>query len=192
MRTIAQPLTLDEQLAAFRRNRFLSMPITGLIVWSGIGIAGAILPEVQAALATYLGTGAIFYLALLVAKLTGEDILGRKRPGNFFDKIYLSTLAMSLLVFAVAIPFQFQNLSSVPLSVGVLTGLMWLPFSVIAGHWVGYFHTLARTALLVAAWFLFPAHRFTVLPVIIVAVYFISILALARRWSVINASTFQS
>lgn len=189
MKSAVPPLTLDQQLAAFRCNRFLAMPITGLIVWSGIGIAGAILPEAKAALATYLGTGAIFYLALLVAKFTGEDILGRQRPANFFDKIYLSTLAMSLLVFAVAIPFQWQNLSSVPLSVGVLTGLMWLPFSVIAGHWVGYFHTLVRTALLVVAWFLFPAHRFTILPAIIVAVYFISIIALARRWSVIKASS---
>ncbi len=188
MTTTATTLTLDQQLAAFRQNRFLSMPITGMLVWAGIGIAGALLPEWQAVLATYLGTGAIFYLALLVAKLTGEDILGRKRPGNFFDKIYLSALVMSLLVFALAIPFQFQNQSSVPLTVGVLTGLMWLPFSVIAGHWVGYFHTLARTVLLVAAWFLFPAHRFTVLPAIIVALYLISIIALARRWSALNAS----
>lgn len=189
MGTTAPTPTLDQQLAAFRHNRFLAMPITGMIVWASIGVAGFLLPEAKAALAVYLGTGAIFYLALLVAKITGEDLLGRKRPGNFFDKIYLSTMAMSLLVFALAIPFQFQNLSSVPLTVGVLTGLMWLPFSVLTGHWVGYFHPIARTLLLVAAWYVFPAHRFTVLPAIIVAVYFISIIALARRWSVIKAST---
>ena len=189
MQTTVSVLTLDQQLAAFRQNRFLTMPITGMIVWAGIGLVGAFLPTHQAVLATYLGTGAIFYLALLVAKLTGEDILGRKRKGNFFDKIYLSIMAMSLLVFALAIPFQFQNPTSVPLTVGVLTGLMWLPFSVIAGHWVGYFHAIVRTMLLVAAWFMFPEHRFTVLPAIIVAVYLISIIALARRWGAIKAST---
>lgn len=140
-------------------------------------------------LTTYIGTGAIFYLALLVSKLLGEDILGRKRKGNLFDKIFLATIAMSALVYSLAIPFHLENLSSVPLSVGVLTGLMWLPFSVIAGHWVGYFHAIARTILLVAAWYLFPEHRFTVLPAIIVAVYLVSIIALARRWSAIKAPT---
>ena len=188
MRTIAAPLSLDQQLVAFRQNRFLAMPITGMLVWAGIGVAGFFLPATKATLAVYVGTGAIFYLALFVAKLTGEDVLGRTRPGNLFDKIYLSTLAMSLLVFALAIPFQLQNLSSVPLSVGVLTGLMWLPFSAIVGHWVGYFHAMVRTLLLVAAWYLFPAHRFTVLPAIIVVIYLVSLIALARRWSVIKAS----
>ena len=189
MKTLPPPLTLDEQLAAFRRNRFLAMPITGLLVWLGLGVTGAILPAPQAALAIYVGTGMIFYLALLVAKLLGEDLLGRTRKGNFFDKLFLATIAMSVFVYALAIPFQFSELSSVPLSVGVLTGLMWLPFSVMAGHWVGYFHAIARTLLLTAAWFLFPAHRFTLLPAIIVALYFISILALAKRWNSLKTST---
>ncbi|MGH8058942.1 MAG: hypothetical protein ACREOH_17180, partial [Candidatus Entotheonellia bacterium] len=48
-------------------------------------------------------------------------------------------------------------------------------------HWVGLFHAIARTVLVVAAWFLLPTHRFTVIPVIIVSVYLISIGALLRR-----------
>jgi len=189
MKNIFPSVTLDEQLAAFRQNRFMAMPITGMMVWIGIGIAGSVLPMSQAALATYIGTGMIFYLALLVAKLLGEDLLGRTRKGNFFDKLFLATIAMSVLVYALAIPFQFREPSSVPLSIGVLTGLMWLPFSVMAGHWVGYFHAIARTLLLTAAWFLFPSHRFTVLPAIIVALYLVSIVALANRWNSLKTST---
>ena len=42
--------------------------------------------------------------------------------------------------------------------------LMWLPFSWIIGHWVGTVHALARTALVTAAWYLFPTLRFVVIP----------------------------
>ncbi len=178
--------SLDEQLAAFRHNRFLTMPITGALAWVGIGIAGALLPMQQAILAIYVGTGMIFYLALAIARLLGEDILGRRRKGNLFDRIFLCTMGMSVLVYGIAIPFQFANPTSVPLSVGILTGLMWLPFSAMAGHWVGLFHTITRTLFLVAAWYLFPEHRFVALPAVIVAVYLVSIIALARRWNTLN------
>lgn len=180
-------LSLDEQLAAFRRGRFLTMPITGMLVWIGIGFAGALLPIQSAVFAVYIGTGMIFYLALGVAKLTGEDILGRQRRGNFFDRLFMLCIGMSLLVFCIAIPFQYADPTSVPLTVGILTGLMWLPFSAMVGHWVGYFHAIARTILLVVAWYLFPQDRFVALPAIVVAVYIVSIIGLARRWNTIKA-----
>lgn len=182
------PLPLDEQLTQFRRNPFLTMPVTGMTVWALIGAAGWWLPERYAPLAIYLGTGSIFYLALGVSKLLGEDLLGRGRPANYFDRVFLASTAMALLAFGIAIPFGLIDHTSVPLSVGILTGLMWLPFSLLAGHWVGYFHAVARTLLLVAAWFLWPDHRFVVLPGVIVAVYLVSIVALRRRWAEIRAA----
>lgn len=163
------------------------MPLTGMIVWTGIGIAGAVLPQGQAVLATYIGAGMIFYLAIAIGRMIGEDVLARQRKGNLFDKIFLSACAMAFLVYAIGIPFHRQNLTSVPLSVGVLSGLMWLPFSVMIGHWVGFFHAIARTVLLVAAWYMFPTHRFVALPLVIVAVYLVSILALQRRWHRLQA-----
>jgi hypothetical protein len=50
-------LTLDQQHAAFVANRFLAMPIAGTIAWTGIGIAGALLPLQGAAWAVFIGTG---------------------------------------------------------------------------------------------------------------------------------------
>ncbi len=180
--------SIDAQLAAFRHNRFLTMPVTGTIVWTAIGAAGAILPTHQAVLATYVGTGMIFYLALLVNKIMGEDLLGRTRKGNLFDRLFLTACGMSFLVYSIAIPFHLADPSSVPLSVGVLTGLMWLPFSAMIGHWVGYFHAIARTVLVTTAWAVFPEYRFVAIPAIIVVVYLVSIVALARRWTAIRNS----
>ena len=172
---------LDEQHAAFLRTKFLAMPIAGTIVWIGIGIAGAVSSLEGAVWATFIGTGMIFYLGILVSKFTGEDLLGKKSKGNFFDRLFLSTIAMAVLVYAIAIPFFMVEPRSVPLSVGILAGLMWLPFSVMIGHWVGYFHGISRTILIALAWFLFPAQRFVLIPAIIVAIYLVTIAVLVRR-----------
>lgn len=173
--------SLDDQLARFNRRRFLAMPISGTIAWTVIGLAGMFLSVPAAALVLFIATGSIFYLALLVAKFTGEDLLGRQDRGNFFDRVFLLTVAMSFLVFSISIPFFLLEPTSLPLSVGIATGLMWLPFSFLLGHWIGYFHTIVRTALIVPAWYLFPTQRFVVIPAIIVAIYLITIRVLANR-----------
>jgi hypothetical protein len=68
------------------------------------------------------------------------------------------------------------------LSVGILSGLMWLPFSWIIGHWIGTFHALSRTALVTASWYLFPRYRFIAVPAVIVAIYAVTIVVLEARW----------
>jgi len=173
--------SLDAQHRAFLDTRFLAMPIAGAVAWTGIGIAGALLPLRLAILALFIGTGLIFYLGLAVARLTGEDLLGRRRKGNYFDRVLLLTIAAALLVYGIAIPFFLLEPTSLPLSVGVLTGLMWVPFSGLIRHWIGLFHGVTRTVLIVAAWYLFPNARFVAIPIVIVALYLVTILVLARR-----------
>ena len=180
--------SLDEQHAAFMRHKFLAMPIAGAIAWAGIGIAGAVLPLGPAAWAVFIGTGMIFSLGIVVAKFTGEDLLGRESKGNFFDKLFLHTVAMALLVYGIAIPFFLVQPTSLPMTVGILSGLMWVPFSALINHWVGIFHGVARTVLLVFAHFAFPEQRFVVIPGIIVTLYLVTIVALQRRYVAMSAA----
>lgn len=175
------PLSLEAQYAVFVNAPGLAMPIAGAIAWTAIGIAGALLPTGLAAWALFIGTGMIFYIGLGVAKLTGEDLLGRERRGNFFDRVFLFSVASALLVYAIAIPFFLIEPTSLPLSAGILTGLMWLPLSGLLQHWVGIFHAVTRTALVVTAWYVFPHSRFVVIPAIIVGVYLVTIVVLVRR-----------
>jgi hypothetical protein len=132
--------SLDEQHAAFIRHKFLAMPIAGTIAWAGIGIAGAVLPLEPAAWAVFIGTGMIFSLGIVVAKFTGEDLLGRESRGNYFDTLFFHTVAMALLVYGIAIPFFLVEPISLPMAVGILSGLMWVPLSALINHWVGLFH----------------------------------------------------
>lgn len=181
-----QSLSLDQQYAAFLNNRFLAMPIAGAIAWTAIGIAGAVLPLLYAVWAVFIGTGMIFYLALAVSRFTGEDLLGRGRKGNFFDRIFLCTVASAVMVYAIAIPFFLVDPTSLPMSVGILLGLMWVPFSGLLRHWVGFFHAVTRTALVLAAWYILPDSRFVAIPAIIVATYLVTICILVRRYAVMN------
>ena len=175
------PRTLDEQRVEFARNRFLAMPIAGTIAWAIIGVAGAFLPVGLAAWTLFICTGMIFGLGLLVARFLGEDLLGKTRMDNEFDRLFMLTLVMAWLVFAIAIPFFMIETTSLPLSVGILAGLMWVPFSWMIQHWVGLFHGVARTVLVTAAWYVFPQRRFVAIPVVIVVIYLITIYVLARR-----------
>jgi hypothetical protein len=175
--------TLDQQHAAFLNNKFLAMPIAGTIAWAGIGVAGALLPTDDAAWAVFIGTGGIYWLGVLVSRFTGEDLLGRRTKGNFFDRIFLLTVAMAVLVYAIAIPFFLVEPTSVPMSVAVLAGLMWVPFSGLIGHWVGVFHGATRTVLVVAAYYALPRQRFVVIPIVVVAIYLATIAVLVNRWN---------
>jgi hypothetical protein len=157
------------------------MPIAGAAAWAAVGLAGVLLPSRIAALVLFIATGMIVYLGMFVSRLTGENFLDRSRPWNTFDSLFFFTVAQALLTYAIAIPFYRFDHTSLPLTVGILTGTMWLPFSWIIRHWVGWFHGIARTTLVLAAWYIFPARRFVIIPSIIVTIYLVTIAILVQR-----------
>ena len=137
----------------------------------------------------FIGAGFIAYLGMILSRFTGEDFLVKKKPTNVFDSLFFHCVAMALLVYAIAIPFFRVDYTSLPLTVGILTGLMWIPFSWIIQHWVGIFHTVARTVLVTVAWYLAPHGRFVIIPAVIVGVYVFTIAILEQRWRAVTRST---
>jgi hypothetical protein len=121
----AQPLrSLDEQRAEYARRRGLAMPLAGLIAWVLIGIAGAFLPPILAVWSLFIGTGFIAYLGMMLSRFTGENFLDRSKPKNAFDGLFFHCVAMALIVYAIAIPFFRVDYTSLPLTVGILAGLL--------------------------------------------------------------------
>ena len=177
---MASERTLDDLRREFGRSRFLAMPVAGTIAWTAIGVFGAFLPPDSASLALFICMGMIFPMGLLIARFTGEDLLGSQSQ-NELDRLFGLNVLMANLVWGMAIPFWFVMPTSLPLSAAILAGLMWIPFSWMLQHWIGLFHGIARTVLVVAVWFAFPQQRFVVVPVVVVVIYLISIVVLARR-----------
>ncbi|MBC3875178.1 DUF7010 family protein [Undibacterium flavidum] len=181
--------SLDQQLVEFRQRRFLAMPLAGILVWSALIVTGIFFNPKAQVLAVFVGTGSIVYLAMFLAKLTGEQLqFTSNKKRNFFDTLFLSAVAMSFLCYALVIPFFLENYRSLPFAVAILTGLMWLPLSVLIQHWVGVFHAVARTTLCIWAWIMYPEHSFVLQPVIVGAMYVVSIAALELRWKRLQAA----
>lgn len=174
--------SLDQQREAFSRRRFLAMPLAGTLAWTVVGIGSLVLSPAQTVWTLYIATGFIAYLGIFISKFTGEDFLDKTRPKNAFDSLFFHSVFMSLLVYAIAIPFFMVDYTSLPLTVGILAGLMWLPLSWIIQHWIGIFHAVSRTLLLVTVYYLFPDHRFVASAVVIVAIYLVTIVILENRW----------
>ena len=173
--------TLEEQRIEFANQKFLATPLAGLLVWTIIGLVGLFFSDFIAVWAIFIGTGSIVYLGLFLSKFTGENFLDKTKPKNQFDTLFLYTAGQAILVYSIAIPFFLLDYTSLPMSVGILTGLMWLPFSWIIKHWCGIFHTLTRTVLVLALWYLFPEHRFVAIPFGVVLIYLITLFILSKR-----------
>ncbi len=174
--------TLDVQRSEFSNQKFLATPVAGLIVWTIIGIVGVFFSDVVAVWSIFIGTGSIVYLGLFLSKFTGENFLDRNKPKNEFDTLFLFTAGQAILVYSIAIPFFLVDYSSLPMTVGILTGLMWLSFSWIIKHWSGIFHTLMRIVVVLSLWYLMPGYRFTAIPFGIVLIYAITLLILRNRF----------
>jgi hypothetical protein len=173
--------TLEEQKEEFKRKKLLASPIAGLIAWLIVAISGFFFPDNITVWVLFIATGSIVYLAMGISKLTGEDYLDKTKPKNTFDTLFFLTVAQAILVYSIAIPFFIEDYTSLPLTVGILTGLMWVPLTWIIDHWIGLFHSIIRTISILTLWYLFPSDRFVTIPIAIVIVYVISIVILNNR-----------
>lgn len=173
--------TLEQQRIEFSNQKFLATPLAGLIIWTLIGVIGIFFSDFIAVWSIFIGTGSIVYLGLFLSKFTGENFLDKRKPKNEFDTLFLFTAGQAILVYSIAIPFFLVEYSSLPMTVGILTGLMWLPFSWIIKHWVGIFHTFTRIITVLALWYLLPEYRFIAIPFAIVLIYSITLIILKNR-----------
>ncbi len=152
-----------------------------MIAWTITGLAGIFLPIQYVVWTLFIATGSIVYLGMFISKFTGENFLDKKKPKNELDQLFMFTVVQALLVYAIALPFFMIEYSSLPMTVGILTGLMWVPFSWIIKHWIGLFHAIVRTVVVLVLWYTFPNHRFVAIPFAIVLIYIFTIVVLINR-----------
>lgn len=172
--------TLDALRADFdlRSKGSLSLPIAGMAVWSVAAVLGMLLPLKTAVLALVFATGAIFPVALAVARLRGEQLIDNVNP---LAKLMGACVLMVNLLWAVHIPLLVYAPRFVPLSLGIGLGLHWIVYSWIIAHPLGYQHAIVRTLGLVAAWFLFPDHPVSACAVVVVVAYGMTLVQMRAR-----------
>jgi len=136
-------LTLEEQRLEFSHRRLLAMPIAGVIAWCAAGACGAFMAPL----------GAVWRCSLLPARSSwglrftvhGREFLRSvqtKERSRF--PVLLGDLGGGLGL-CNRHPILHKRLFRLPLSVGILSGLMWAPLSWIIEHWtVSFMPSAAR------------------------------------------------
>lgn len=161
-----------------RSKRQLSMPLAGMAVWSVVAVLGAFLPLKTGVLALVFATGAIFPLAMMIARLRGEQLMDNPNP---LARLMGTCVVMVNLLWAVHVPLVLYAPQFVPLSLGIGLGLHWMVYSWIIAHPLGYHHAVARTLGLVAVWFAFPEHLVTASAIVVVAAYAMTLTQMRAR-----------
>lgn len=167
-------MTLDEYRIDFEKNsnRSISMPMAGAIVWLLVALISTQVNERFALVILLFASGAIFPLALLIARFRAESVISSENP---LAKLMGSCVLMVNLLWALHIPLFFYAPNFLPLSLGIGLGLHWVVYSWIIQHPLGLIHAILRTVLLLALWLLFPESRLFAIGLGVVAVYCLSI-----------------
>ncbi|GAB1268350.1 hypothetical protein NBRC116493_16030 [Aurantivibrio infirmus] len=174
-------LTLEDYRKDFERatNRSISMPLAGAIVWLVVAIISTQVNERLGLVILLFASGAIFPIALLIARLRSESVLSRENP---LARLMGMSVLMVNLLWAVHIPLFIYVPAFLPLSLGIGLGLHWVIYSWLIQHPLGLIHAILRTVLVLALWFLFPEDRLFAIGLGIAAVYCLSIYqALSRK-----------
>jgi len=173
-------MTLDDYRKDFEQssNRSVSMPIAGAIIWATIALLSTLLNENIAIYVLLFATGAIFPVALVIAKFRNENLVSSQNP---FAKLMGLCILMVNLLWVVHIPLLLNIPEFVPLSLGVALGLHWVVYSWIVQHPVGLIHAVLRSILIVTVWYLFPSDRLFAISSVIVLVYLVSIYQMLTR-----------
>lgn len=174
------PTTLDRLRADFdaQAGRSLALPLAGAIVWAVIGVASLFLSPRIATFVLIIGTGAIFPVGILLARLLHEKLL---RNSNPLATLMALCVLMVNLLWAVHLTLLFEAPTLVPLTLAIGLGLHWIVFSWIIRHPMGIIHAVARTLLVTAAWWTLPDHRVGAVAAAVVVTYVYSVVVLRRR-----------
>ncbi|MFQ5401681.1 MAG: hypothetical protein ACE5E7_19045 [Anaerolineae bacterium] len=167
-------MTLNKMRREFEAsaNRSISMPIAGAIVWFTVALLSTQVGEQMSALILLFGSGTIFPIALLVAKLRNEALITAVNP---LAKLLGLSILMVNLLWAVHIPLFLTSPELVLLSIGIGLGLHWIVYSWIVQHPIGTIHAILRTLLVLGCWTIFPGQRLLAMGLAIVFVYCFSI-----------------
>lgn len=151
--------TLEEQRDSFLRNggRFVAFPLAGVIIWLTVGLTSIVVSPLNAVYVLLFASGAIFPLALLIAKFTKQKVF---QPENLFASLMALGVLMVNLLWALHLILVIRLPAIVPLSIAIALGLHWIVFGWIIQSSLGLIHSISRSLLCLAAFLLFPNTAF--------------------------------
>ncbi|MGQ0558470.1 MAG: DUF7010 family protein [Sphingosinicella sp.] len=186
---------MEELRAAVRRDQLASFvrlkggypfPLAGAIYWAALGVAGYSLTLEQWNLAAFVFSGAIFPLAVVLAKLLKCDFMKDKTAtGDVLAPALTAMLLFYAIAFA-AVAGGTPEMVSLIMAVGMAQHWPVIGWS-YGKPWLYSAHALVRAIGAFAIWVWVPDERLTLIPFFVAAVYLLTVVAIlvaARRETV--------
>ncbi|QJR37515.1 DUF7010 family protein [Gemmatimonas groenlandica] len=174
--------SLRDLRADFLRTSTPSMPVAGLIAWSGLGlVALTVSARISGTLALYI-MAMILPLAFLLERLRGRALFAGGTSNPLVQLFLASIAGIGVTVPLVILGARAAHEPAlVVLGMAILTGVIWIPYGWAADDAVGLRHALARAVGCYAAFALAPApYRITAICGVVALAYLYSIARMKR------------
>lgn len=166
-----------DRLAAYKRLRGgFPIPLAGAFYWGVLAWAGTRLGVEPWCMAAFIGSGAIFPMALLLAKLFGNGFMkDRTAAGDVLVPAFIAMLLFwPMVVAAMQVAPQLA-----PLILAIGMSLHWPVIGWSYGRTGLYSaHSIVRAITVLLIWLWLPEARFTLLPLSVAIVYLVTVLAI--------------
>jgi hypothetical protein len=184
------PQLLKEEKRNFliRANGGISLPAAGALYWLALGLAGFYVDQSHWTYAALFGSGLIFPLGLLLSKPLKANLMVPSPLGSLFFPAFMSMF----LSYPVSMTAAYYNVSIAPLAFSIGMSLHWPVIGWMYGSRICYVHALARVILVTACWFVFPDHRFTLIPFVVAVIYLITVVGLSNEVATAKANVPES
>jgi len=163
-----------DRLGSYARLRGgFPIPLAGATYWAVLGVAGYSLDLATWAQAAFFGTGAIFPLALLYARVFRNNFMKDKSAvGSVLIPAFIS-----MLLFWAYIAVAAQTAPSmIPLILAVGMSVHWPVIGWAYGRTTIFSaHAIARAIIPTTLWFVYPDARLTLLPFSVAAIYLLTV-----------------
>lgn len=152
------------------------IPLAGAVYWFALAIAGLSLDLAHWSQLAFFGSGAIFPLALLMAKIFKNNFMKDK---GIVDSVLLPTFISMLLFWPMLIAAIKTEPELVTLILAIGMSLHWPVIGWSYGRSALFSaHAIFRALIVLFLWFYVPDARLTWLPLSVGIIYLITVLAI--------------
>ena len=168
---------LADRLASYKRLRGgFPIPLAGVVYWGALAWLGTV-AEIQTwCMAAFIGSGAIFPMALLFAAIFRNGFMkDRTATGDVLVPAFISMLLFwPMIVGAVKVAPEL-----VPLILAIGMSLHWPVIGWSYGRTALFSaHSVIRAIVVLLIWLWYPEWRFTVLPFAVSGIYLATVFAI--------------
>ena len=173
---LKQALLEERRSAYLRLSGGFPIPLAGAVYWFALAIAGYQFDLRSWVMIAVWGTGGIFPLALLFAKLFKNPFMKDESPVN---SVLVPTFIGMLLFWAIMVAALQTAPEMAPLVLAIGLSMHWPVIGWTYGRSVLFSgHAIIRAVIVVYLWLQFPEHRLTWLPLSVAVVYVVTVLAI--------------